>query len=161
MYTTVFVNSTSESIVGIVAAVGLDYVQLHGDEPPEFLSELNGLKIIRAFRWRHGLEPLRDYLQACTKLPMAVLLDVYDPNEFGGTGKALYWPQLANAKKIIGTIPLILAGGLTPDNVADAIHQAQPFGVDTASGVEKTQPGQKDADLCRRFVTVAKLAFSD
>ena len=123
------------------------------------MSELDQLRIIRAFRCKDGLAPIRDYLAQCEKSPVAVLVDAYDPNEFGGTGKTLHWPDLANASEFIGDLPLILAGGLTPANVAQAIQLARPHGVDTASGVESA-PGAKHAELSRDFVAAANRAFS-
>ena len=156
----VFVNASSESIRRIVEIVELDVVQLHGDEPPEFLSTLDGLRIIRAFRCKDDLAPIHSYLAACDHQPIAVLVDAYDPQAYGGTGKTLYWPDLANAK-FAGDIPLILAGGLTPRNVAAAIEQARPFGVDTASGVEADSSVSKSRKLCLEFVKSAKSAFAD
>lgn len=155
----VFVNASSESIRSIADEVDLDFVQLHGDEPPAFLAELEGLSIIRAFRCEQGLSPVREYLAGCSKLPIAVLVDAYDPNEYGGTGKTLHWPDLKNASDFVGELPLILAGGLTPLNVADAIRRAAPQGVDTASGVEKKPHVRKSEDLCRAFIQSAKSAF--
>lgn len=173
----VFVNASSAAIREIVRQVSLDYVQLHGDEPPEFLSELDGLQIIRAYRCptaadiaaltpadalapAAALAPLRDYLSACVVKPVAVLVDAYDPSAFGGTGKTLHWPDLADRAAFVGDLPLILAGGLTAENVPTAIRQAKPNGVDTASGVESNQPGRKDADLSRAFVAQSRTAFS-
>ena len=161
----VFVNASCESIYQIAKAVELDFVQLHGDEPPDFLSKLNDfdsteLQVIRAFRCKAGLEPVRDYLDACEHKPIAVLVDAYDPDEYGGTGKTIAWPDIATAAKFVGDLPLILAGGLTPANVSTAIQQASPYGVDTASGVEKTPQIAKDASLCRAFVKAANASFS-
>ncbi len=155
----VFVNASSSFIRETAEALQLDFVQLHGDEPPEFLDEISDLKIIRAFRCKDGLEPVRDYLYQCDQPPVAVLVDAYDPNEFGGTGKTLHWPDLANAGEFIGDLPLILAGGLTPTNVGKAIELARPHGVDTASGVESA-PGVKDSELSKQFVAAANSAFS-
>jgi phosphoribosylanthranilate isomerase len=156
----VFVNASSEAIAAIAERVGLDFVQLHGDEPPEFLTRLKNVQIIRAFRCTEDLQPVHDYLAACQTKPVAILLDAYDPNEYGGTGTSLDWPQIAGVSECIDEIPLILAGGLTPTNVAEAILQTHPRGVDTASGVEKKNPRHKDPRLCRAFVTAARSAFS-
>lgn len=156
----VFVNASSESVRQIASEVGLDVVQLHGDEPPEFLSTLEGLPIIRAFRCEGDLAPVHAYLAACTRKPIAVLVDAYDPTAYGGTGKTLHWPDLAGVK-FEGEIPLLLAGGLTPDNVALAIEQARPHGVDTASGVEADSAVRKSAQLCEAFVNSAKSALAD
>ena len=156
----VFVNAPIDEIRQIAGLVKLDFVQLHGDEPPEFLAELADLQVIRAFRCAGHLDPVAEYLSHCTTPISAVLLDAYDPAEYGGTGKTLSWPDLANAKRFVGEVPFILAGGLTPQNVATAIEQANPFGVDTASGVEKKAHRQKDETLCRAFVAAAQAAFS-
>lgn len=155
----VFVNSDADVVRRTVEQVGLDLVQLHGDEPPEFLTELAGLRIIRAFRCQADLEPVQEYLSSCSKLPDAVLLDAFDPRAFGGTGTTLDWPRLAEAVTTL-RLPVILAGGLTPANVARAITEARPTAVDTASGVETEQPGRKDRQLTEAFVQSAKFAFS-
>ena len=155
----VFVNASVDTIRQTIAAVGLDAVQLHGDEPPEYLGLLNDITVIRAFRCDGSLEPVRGYLERGPRAPDAVLVDAYDPHEYGGTGKSLHWPDVAEADRYVGQIPVILAGGLTPENVAQAIQDARPFGVDVASGVE-CSPGVKDADLCTRFVRSAMAAFS-
>jgi phosphoribosylanthranilate isomerase len=155
----VFVNSDSDEVHRIAEQVGLDLVQVHGDEPPEFLAELAGLGIIRAFRCHADLANIQDYLSSCSKLPDAVLLDAFDPRAFGGTGKTLDWPRLAGAVTTL-RVPVILAGGLTPANVARAISEARPSAVDTASGVETGHPGRKDRQLTEAFVQAAKLAFS-
>lgn len=154
----VFVNASTDFIREMAHAWSLDYVQLHGDEPPEILGQLKELQVIRAFRCDRGLAPVRDYLDECEVQPAAVLVDAYDPHEFGGTGKTLHWPELANASKFIGDLPLILAGGLRASNVAEAIRLAQPFGVDTASGVE-ISPGIKDPTQCQAFIVAANSAF--
>jgi phosphoribosylanthranilate isomerase len=156
----VFVNASSEVIAKTAIMVGLDFVQLHGNEPPEFLSELTDCQIIRAFRCKGSLAPVRDYLAACKEKPVAVLVDAYDPDEYGGTGKTLRWPDLVNAPEFIGESPLILAGGLTPANVGNAIRLARPYGVDTASGVEKKTQREKDGELCSAFAKAARSAFT-
>ena len=155
----VFVNASTDTIRRTVNESALDFVQLHGDEPPRFLAELAGLKIIRAFRCKNGLAPVRDYLDECTDLPAAVLIDAYEPGSYGGTGKTVHWPDLLTAREFIGDLPLILAGGLTQSNVRIAIQTARPNGVDTASGVEKDQHCRKDAALCRAFVAEANRGF--
>ena len=154
----VFVNASFDAIHKIADAVALDYVQLHGDEPPEFLDQIK-TPVIRAFRCMDGLAPVAEYLATCKRKPVAVLVDAYDPDEYGGTGKSLHWPDLRGTAKYIGDLPLIVAGGLTPSNVARAILDARPFGVDTASGVERDDPRRKQAKLSKDFVTTAKSAF--
>lgn len=155
----VFVNASIDRILEIADIAQVDAVQLHGDEPPEFLEQLDGLRIIRAFRCEDGLEPVKQYLDRCVRTPDAVLVDAYDPHEYGGTGKSLHWPDIAHAADFVGDLPVILAGGLTPSNVAQAIKAARPSGVDVASGVE-ISPGLKDKEMCRQFVQAALTAFS-
>ena len=154
----VFVNASIATISEAVEVASLDFVQLHGDEPPSFLDQLAGVSIIRAFRCKADLSPVHQYLSECNVMPVAVLLDAYSPDAYGGTGEKLYWPDLAGVK-FEPEIPLILAGGLTPDNVSEAISQARPQGVDVASGVEKKPQVGKDAELCDLFVRSAKSAF--
>lgn len=155
----VFVNAKSSEIKLATDECELDYVQLHGDEPPEFLAQLGNTKIIRAFRVKSELAPAVGYLAACTRVPEAVLLDAYCPSAFGGTGQQLPWTRLRDASSQLRGLPVILAGGLTPLNVGEAIHEAQPWAVDTASGVEKKQLIGKDAALVQAFLTAAKSAF--
>ncbi len=160
----VFVNSTADEIVKTVDAVGLDYVQLHGDEPPMLLAKLSsGVKIVRAFRCgSDGLSPLARYLDECRTLgrvPDAALIDADAGADYGGSGQPADWTRIAQDRAQLGDVPLILAGGLTPENVAAAIAAVRPDGVDVASGVE-IQPGQKDATLVRRFVAAARAALA-
>ena len=150
----VFVNASYDFIEQVVDQVALDLIQLHGDEPPSFLSGLPNLPIVRAFRCQESLAPVQEYLAACTRKPDAVLVDAYDPHEYGGTGKTLHWPDLAQQRDCLGGLPLILAGGLTADNVASAIELSGADAVDTASGVE-SGPGTKDPRKCRAFLRAA------
>lgn len=159
----VFVNASVEAVLMITEKASLDYVQLHGDESPAFLDQLVAtaaeVKVIKAFRCKNGLNDVGEFLTKCSTLPAAVLVDAYDPVEYGGTGKSLYWPDLKNSQEVIGGLPLILAGGLTPQNVAQAIQEARPYGVDTASGVETQDPRRKDQALSTQFVSAANAAF--
>jgi phosphoribosylanthranilate isomerase len=159
----VFVNSEASEIKEIVEQVGIECVQLHGDEPAELLEQMpDGLPIIRAHRCgSSGLRPLADYLEECVALQRpaaAVLLDSDTAGAFGGTGRKLDWPSLANARSELGGVRLILAGGLSPQNVAAAIGIVQPDGVDVASGVERA-PGVKDPALVAMFVAEAHQAL--
>lgn len=160
----VFVNETVQSIRRVVEQVGLDQVQLHGDEPPEFLANFVDVSLIRAFRCRdEGWGPVQSYLEQCTKqnvTPAAVLLDAYSANSYGGTGHRLDWHMVADRERSIGDMPTLLAGGLNPDNVGDAITIARPTGVDVASGVE-TEPGIKSKELVTRFVNASRRAFGN
>ena len=153
----VFVNATAAEIRRAAAEVGLDLVQLHGDEPPEFLRELRPLPILRAFRVQPDTLPIDDYLQRCHRLaclPRMLLVDAFQPGHYGGTGGTIDWDALSAGRKSLGGIPLVLAGGLTPDNVGAAIAAVRPWAVDVASGVESSA-GQKSPQLVSHFVEAA------
>jgi len=160
-----FVNHSAEGIRAICKQVGLHVIQLHGDEPPEFLGQLNrNYDIIRARRVSEkGLEEIKEDLQACSDLsgfcPDTILLDAESPGEYGGTGKTISWTGLSDHHDQLG-VPLILAGGLTPENVAEAIHTVRPHGVDVASGVESS-PGVKDRAKMQAFVEAAQTALAE
>jgi phosphoribosylanthranilate isomerase len=212
----VFVNESAERIGYLAEQLRLDWVQLHGDEPPDFLAQLaakmgqapdihdpapvpfsqHHFRVLRAFRLREpGFQGVSGYLEDCQRLgtlPAAVLVDAYHAGAYGGTGKTVNWISvsafarrlslthdgedleraLSGVRDIAGgfagrdlaapildqPLPLVLAGGLRPDNVAEAIRIVRPAAVDTASGVE-TAPGRKDARLVREFVEQARSAF--
>lgn len=159
----VFVNSLAKGVRATRERVGLSAVQLHGDENAEFLQLLAGIPVIRAFRCKEAtLDGVEAYLRLCEKLgalPDGVLLDAHAPGSYGGTGQVLDWNAIqAERRKTLG-LPLILAGGLTPDNVAQAIELARPDAVDTASGVESA-PGKKDPALLRAFIAAAAAALN-
>lgn len=162
----VFVNAGVEQILETVERVGLDYVQLHGDEPAEVVAQLagRGVLVIKAFRCgEEGLRPAADFLTQCEKLgcmPDAVLIDAQAPGAYGGTGKVVDWNTLRPQNGKLGRCPILLAGGLTPENVAEAIRTARPWGVDTASGVESS-PGKKDSKKMRAFVAAAHRQLAD
>jgi len=160
----VFVNAPRELIEQLAHDVPLDVVQLHGDEPPEFLAELSGLKKIRAFRLRGpGFDQVAQYLADCAALnalPSAILLDAHKQGMYGGTGVTLDWQQIATDRHTLPALPLILAGGLTSSNVAEAILTCRPHGVDTASGVE-IAPGKKEPVMVQAFVSSARHALND
>lgn len=155
----VFVNTPPATVASIVRQVGLDMAQLHGDEPPEWIRQLAPLPVVRAFRQKDlGLGPVHEYLQRCDQmgcLPQAVLIDAYQPGQYGGTGKVVDWNSIRARPFLPKTIPLILAGGLGPDNVMEAIETANPDAVDTASGVEEG-PGVKSEKLVSAFVSAAR-----
>jgi len=141
----VFVNERIDVVAETMRACRLDVAQLHGDESPGYCRQLGG-RIVKAFRVGPGRErPLADYDVS------AFLLDTYVPGDPGGTGTRFDW-NLAREARQHG--PVILAGGLTPENVAEAIRVAQPYAVDVSSGVEQA-PGVKDADAVRRFIAAA------
>jgi phosphoribosylanthranilate isomerase len=140
----VFANSRKEEICQIAADAGLTGVQLHGDEAPEFCHQLRSLlpniEIIKALRVKseEGLAQAESYCNWADTL----LLDAYDPQMLGGTGKTLDWNTL---RQFQPGCPWLLAGGLTPDNVIDALNRLSPSGIDLSSGVERA-PGDKDLD---------------
>jgi phosphoribosylanthranilate isomerase len=154
----VFVNASAEKITQVATAVPLDIIQLHGDEPAAFLGELPALPIVKAFRCgAAGLTPLVEYLKECQKLgrlPSFLLIDAAAPGQYGGSGQTIDWSMLPGSRSQLHGLPVILAGGLTPENVAEAIRVAQPDGVDVASGVE-VSPGVKDSGKVRKFVAAA------
>jgi phosphoribosylanthranilate isomerase len=158
----VFVNSSVAEVVATYDELGLDLVQLHGDEPPDFLQQLGGIPVVRAFRCGpSGLSPIAVYLEACRVFgapPQLVLIDAYQPGSYGGTGNTAPWDAAARYRGLRFPYPLVLAGGLTPANVAQAIGQVRPAAVDTASGVESS-PGIKDAERMRDFIRRAAEAF--
>ena len=147
----VFVNASVAEIQATVAQVGLDFVQLHGNETAEWFAPLAG----RAYKAVRPADAAAAQAQAEAFAPLgcvagpSLLIDAYDPNAYGGTGKQTDWHVAADlARQHPG---LLLAGGLTPENVAAAIDVVQPWGVDVASGVE-AEPGRKDHAKVRQFV---------
>ncbi|MEZ6112110.1 MAG: phosphoribosylanthranilate isomerase [Pirellulaceae bacterium] len=161
----VFVNSSLDEIAAICDQANLDVIQLHGDELPSMIAELSqrlARPIIRAFRCRDdSLDEVDRYLEACEqagRLPDAVLVDAYSPGEYGGTGKCVDWESLIRERPRLRGLPLILAGGLRPENVAEAIRAVQPSAVDTASGVELSA-GIKDHAAVQRFVDAARAGW--
>jgi phosphoribosylanthranilate isomerase len=146
----VFVDETAENIARICRDAGLAAVQLHGKEEPSFCSEIQA-KTIKAFRVKDqsSLSELPKYHVS------AFLLDSYVPGQMGGTGAKFNW-DLAVQAKTLGT-PIILAGGLTVENIADAVAKVRPFGVDVSTGVE-ISPGRKDHAKVREFIARAKAA---
>jgi phosphoribosylanthranilate isomerase len=158
----VFVNAPAAEILAMFDTVGLDAVQLHGDEPPELLRDLRRVPVIRAFRVGRELTPIGCYLQVCHRLacvPRMVLVDTLKPGQYGGTGATLDWQVLRENRQILQGMPLVLAGGLKPGNVAAAIAAVSPWAVDTASGVESS-PGMKSAALVREFIEAAHAGFA-
>jgi len=169
----VFVNHSPSAIRGILDATGIKWVQLHGNEFPEIAVELEGLNLVRVIR----IGSPDDFPSALDEVNRwkgqsnvhAVLIDApirrrADPGdepdgtpEFGGTGKLADW---ATSRRLIEAIelPVVMAGGLDPENVASAIAQTRPAGVDVASGVEGL-PGQKNSGQVQQFVSAAKAAL--
>lgn len=159
-----FVNAAALDVCRLFDRLPLDMVQLHGDEPPQFLKQLGGRPVMRALRvGPGGLQPVAAYLDQCRSLkclPNLLLLDSAQSGQYGGTGQTSDWSVVGRYNDEIGSPPMVLAGGLTPDNVAAAVAATRPVAVDTASGVEQ-QPGRKDEHLVRRFVAAARKALSE
>jgi phosphoribosylanthranilate isomerase len=145
----VFVNEPVDRVRAIAATAGVGIVQLHGDEPPAYADAV-GYPIFRSVT-------LDDAVEASAAWPVGtrLLLDAADRDRRGGTGVQVDWSRAA---AIARQHPVILAGGLTPDNVAEAIGFVEPYGVDVSSGVESA-PGIKDAMKVARFLENARSAF--
>ncbi len=142
----VFVNQEQETIRHIYDECGLAFAQLHGDETSTFCESL-GRPVLRALRLqdRGSLLALAEY-----KGRMAVrgfVVDAFSSDTYGGTGQTVDWTL---AREVAKSAPILLAGGLTPNNVQEAIQQVQPYGVDVSSGVEES-PGKKDPAKIRAF----------
>jgi phosphoribosylanthranilate isomerase len=151
----VFVHEPVEQIAARLILCSLDYAQLHSEEPPEALAALAG----RAFKAVRPTSPAEALAEAARFAPLgptpgpALMIDAHDPTAYGGTGKTADWQAAAAvARQHPG---LLLAGGLTPATVAQAIRTVQPWGVDVSSGVE-ARPGCKDHDKVRAFVAAAR-----
>jgi phosphoribosylanthranilate isomerase len=143
----VFVNQHLDDVTGLVDGIGLTMVQLHGDEGPAYCAEVarrTGAKVMKAAQVRTGAD-----VQALEAFHTDFhLLDAHLPGMRGGTGETFDW-ELVRARR--SKVPLVLSGGLTPGNVAEAILATRPFAVDTASGTEAS-PGIKDPAKVAAFV---------
>lgn len=155
----VFVNADQDEIVDAVSKLKLKAVQLHGDETPAMVAGLRlslqgigkNVAIIKAIRMQSEdtIAAMKDFLPHVDYF----LLDAYQPGQMGGTGATFNW-ELAVKAKELGK-PIFLAGGLNPDNIADAVKKTSPFAVDVASGVEKS-PKKKDMQKIQDFISRAK-----
>ncbi len=147
----IFVDASFEFIKEVINKVDIDVVQLHGNESPDFCKMFD-CKIIKAFRIQNAetLEVCKNYLN------ISWLLDAFNPDLIGGTGKVFDW-QIALKARLLNP-RIILSGGLTPENVADAIQKVRPMAVDVSSGIEKS-PGKKDHQKLKAFIKAAKLAL--
>lgn len=144
----VFADADENFVKHAVNESGVGILQFHGSEGPDYCSSF-GMPNLKAFKIRgmESLDALKDYQDA-----HAFLLDTYSEKEMGGTGVAFNW-DIAVAAKPFGRI--ILAGGLTPDNVAEAVRKVGPYGVDVSSGVEAVK-GKKDPEAVRKFILAAR-----
>jgi phosphoribosylanthranilate isomerase len=147
----VFVNPTLQEVAAMADAVQLTMLQLHGDEGPAFCAEAarrTGCRVIKAARVRSGAD-----IQALEAFRTDFhLLDSHAPGMPGGTGETFSW-DLARAHR--GKIPMILSGGLNPDNVSAGIEATRPYAVDVASGVELS-PGRKDPAKLQAFAEAVR-----
>jgi phosphoribosylanthranilate isomerase len=142
----VFVNESEAAVIEIAGSVGLDYVQLHGDESPQMVASVaRRIRVIKALRVRN---PFRTAQLARFKGASAFLLDGFDKRARGGTGKTFDWAVARRAKR---GRKIFLAGGLTPENAAEASRSVKPYALDVCSGVEAA-PGKKDAARIAAFM---------
>jgi phosphoribosylanthranilate isomerase len=149
-----FIDEDPAELAKTAKKCGLKMLQFHGAETPEYCksaAEKTGLPVIKAFRMQDEgtIEQMKAYVDAVNYF----LLDAYVPGEPGGTGETFNWDLAVKAKEL--GKPVFLAGGLTPDNVYDAMQKVQPFAVDAASGVERL-PRRKDYDKMNRFIRRAR-----
>ncbi len=151
----VFVNESLGRVQEILDFCGLDAAQLHGDEPPQFVAALAGraYKALRPPSREAGEAMVQAYLPCApaSSLP-CLLLDAYHPTLYGGTGQVTDWSLAA---EVATQHDILLAGSLTPENVAQAVRTVRPWGVDVSSGVE-AEKGRKDWDKVREFIKNAK-----
>ncbi len=145
-----FVDERVDRVKDICNFCHIHTVQLHGSEDPLYLNDLKGYKIIKVFRVREE----EDLGLLAKYKPHAFLLDSYVKGIMGGTGVSFNWEIARQAFKYG---PIILSGGLTPENVKEAIHIVKPYAVDVSSGVESS-PGRKDETLVKQFIMNAKSA---
>ena len=146
----VFVNEDAGRVRELASDLGLGAVQLHGDEPPEYCSGFDTVKVIKAIRVGPEFDPalLKSYRVS------AILLDAKLKGSYGGTGRTFDWHFAIEAMQYG---PIILSGGLNENNIADAIEQVRPAAIDICSGVE-AEPGRKDLDKLRSFMATVDRA---
>ena len=148
----VFVNETIESVLDVASVTGIDAVQLHGDESPSFCEEINtrdGLRVIKALRVSDEFMP-----EHGQRYPVhGIMLDAFHSSLRGGTGQTIDFAVALETRKLVPR--LFLSGGLSPENVADAIHEVAPYAVDACSLLESA-PGKKDAARMRAFVAAVR-----
>jgi phosphoribosylanthranilate isomerase len=146
----VFVDAEPGEVLRIAREVGLDYAQLHGDEPPESVAEIRdgGVGVMKALRVRNA-----EALAAVERYEADLfLLDAWSAEARGGAGVRFDWEL---AKSLRGRDNILVSGGLGPENVREAIEYFQPYGVDASSSLEE-RPGKKDGERVRRFVGAAR-----
>jgi phosphoribosylanthranilate isomerase len=150
----VFVNETLQKIEGIMGTCQLDLAQLAGDEPPQDIAALDGsaFKAVRPRSDRDAVAQIRTFARPAAP---ALLVDAHVKGAYGGTGETGDWSL---ARFMAGQVPILLAGGLNPENVVEAVRVVRPWGVDVASGVE-SNPGIKDPKKISAFIAAAKLSL--
>jgi phosphoribosylanthranilate isomerase len=157
----VFVNEAAERIDQILVKCDLDLAQLSGDETPNLVADPDSpiygrsYKALRPQSLEEAVAEAEWFLSPEYEVLPSLLIDAYDPHLYGGSGKKADWPVAARLAE--NTPRLMLAGGLNPNNVAEAIRQVSPFALDVASGVE-VRPGKKDPALVKAFISAAKNA---
>ncbi|MEM1443563.1 MAG: phosphoribosylanthranilate isomerase [Verrucomicrobiota bacterium] len=151
----VTVNASDEELRAIHESGALDFIQLHGDERPDRVESLTqqGLPVFKAI----GVKDREMLQQAAGFSSATLLLDAYAPVEYGGSGETMDWALGAEAVQEWADRQIVLAGGLKAANVAEAIKQVRPAGVDVASGVE-SEPGVKDLSTVEAFIEAARSA---
>ncbi|MDE0143299.1 MAG: phosphoribosylanthranilate isomerase [Caldilineaceae bacterium] len=154
-YIGVFVNEPLAGVKETARVANLDFAQLHGEEPPAMLEALQGFgfKALRPTSAAEAEIEAEWYAELGPDNGPQLLIDAYDPDEYGGTGKKADWIAAAGIARTCSR--LVLAGGLTPENVGAAVEAVRPWAVDVSSGVEM-EPGRKDPDKVRAFVSCAK-----
>jgi phosphoribosylanthranilate isomerase len=146
----VFVNAPADLVHRCIGECGLNLLQFHGDESPDYCRQF-GLMSMKAFRIRDetSLRALPEYHTD------AWLLDAFAPDKRGGTGESFNWDLAVRAREM--GRPIFLAGGLTPENVTEAVRKVRPYAVDVSSGVELS-PGKKDHQKVKAFIQAVKMA---
>ena len=147
----VFVNMPVEEIKNILQICHLNLVQLHGDETPEILGHFNN-QAFKAFRGIPSSDLINQYTTFNSKSKPTFLIDANTQGIFGGSGNTVDWDS---ASELSRKFPILLAGGLNPTNVSEAVKKVMPWGVDVASGIEIT-PGKKDPEKMKIFVDAVK-----
>jgi phosphoribosylanthranilate isomerase len=149
----VFVNESTESLLRVTNEAGIDAVQLHGDESPEFCASvkalLNGRTVIKAVRVGAAFDPS----DTTSYKVDAIMLDAFHDELRGGTGRVVDWDAAQITRDLVSR--LFLSGGLSPENVAAAIAHVRPYAVDACSSLESS-PGRKDASRMKAFVRAVR-----
>lgn len=165
----VFVNASPTDVDAVLANCPLDCIQLHGDETPDWIEQASAISsfesilFIKAVAWRDQQED-REKVLAWTQRQhprlLGLLIDAYNPVQRGGTGKTARWDLLFPRPKELRNTKILLAGGLTAENISQAIQTAKPDGVDIASGIEAA-PGIKDHSKMRAIAVLARQKISE